>query len=651
MREDNNITNQRDDNSVDIFGQRIDHTDDDSEQRIDHTDNNLKQRIDHDPENTVVQPDDNVVVSDTQPDDHEVNPSVHTNIKSEPVTQSETEDKGNTSSFPWKVMFVVVLIGFLIAVGILIKNKIETNPDKGTTVSVTAESSVSVLDETPFIDVTANESISLTENASEATEVISTAKTTEKFNSGELNNVINEIITTVKTTAKTVYTLTLDSNGGDDPNETRKISSGEASTLPFADKTYYITYNSNGGKMDVLRSEYIIDCLGWSKSKNDTSPDYSCGIPYYPTKNETLYAVWSSRVDVKITDEKPTRSGYNFLGWSTSQSASTATYRPNDFITISNDTTLYAVWQKISYTLAYNANGGSGAPSAQTGSSSYIISSTQPTRAGYKFLGWSKSSSASSASYTAGDSITLSSDTTLYAVWQKISYTLAYNANGGSGAPSAQTGSSSYIISSTQPTRVGYKFLGWSKSSSASSASYSTGNIITLSSDTTLYAIWEQISVKLGSYYGSSRVNIQRTGTKINNSTVGWPIPLPAVKSNVTGESGSGWEIVSGNLVIDGFTMYITQPGEVKVRYKLIYKGYSYYSEIYTYNLTLYKHTSDENFIRKSPGESSEKTGRYVPANYEIEIQKFQVDPNGCHLWGYVDYNGTKGWITCLVLS
>lgn len=71
------------------------------------------------------------------------------------------------------------------------------------------------------------------------------------------------------------------------------------------------------------------------------------------------------------------------------------------------------------YTLSYSANGGSGAASTQTGAVSYTVSSTQPTRSGYTFLGWSKSSSATTASYTAGDSITLTANTTLYAVWQK----------------------------------------------------------------------------------------------------------------------------------------------------------------------------------------------------------------------------------------
>jgi len=77
----------------------------------------------------------------------------------------------------------------------------------------------------------------------------------------------------------------------------------------------------------------------------------------------------------------------------------------------------------ISYTLSYNANGGNGAPPSVSDSKSYIISSVVPTRVGYTFLGWSRKSTATAASYVAGDSISLKEDTTLYAVWHSHSYT------------------------------------------------------------------------------------------------------------------------------------------------------------------------------------------------------------------------------------
>ena len=73
------------------------------------------------------------------------------------------------------------------------------------------------------------------------------------------------------------------------------------------------------------------------------------------------------------------------------------------------------------YTITYNANGGSGAPSSQTKTygQTLTLSSTKPTRSGYTFLGWSTSNTATNATYSAGGSFTANANTTLYAVWQK----------------------------------------------------------------------------------------------------------------------------------------------------------------------------------------------------------------------------------------
>ena len=75
----------------------------------------------------------------------------------------------------------------------------------------------------------------------------------------------------------------------------------------------------------------------------------------------------------------------------------------------------------VTFTITYNANGGADAPSPQTKESgkALTLSSTEPTRQGYTFLGWATSSGASSAQYNAGSSFTVDANTTLYAVWRK----------------------------------------------------------------------------------------------------------------------------------------------------------------------------------------------------------------------------------------
>lgn len=147
------------------------------------------------------------------------------------------------------------------------------------------------------------------------------------------------------------------------------------------------------------------------------------------------------------------------------------------------------------YTLTYNANGGSGAPSSQSGNGTITLSSVQPTRSGYNFLGWSKSSSATSASYMPGASFSLTSNTTLYAVWQlkptTTQYTVTFDGNGGTANESAYTFEYGTRFRLPSATRSGYKFLGWSENANASAADYADGSEYTVTKDVTLYAVWQ----------------------------------------------------------------------------------------------------------------------------------------------------------------
>lgn len=146
-----------------------------------------------------------------------------------------------------------------------------------------------------------------------------------------------------------------------------------------------------------------------------------------------------------------------------------------------------------SYKISYNANGGSGTPSSQTKwkDQSLTLSTTKPTRTGYTFQGWATSSSGSVA-YASGATYTSNASITLYAVWKAITYTVSYNANGGSGAPSSQTKTygQALTLSSTKPTKSKYAFLGWGTSASSTSVAYSAGGSYTTNANITLYAVW-----------------------------------------------------------------------------------------------------------------------------------------------------------------
>lgn len=139
------------------------------------------------------------------------------------------------------------------------------------------------------------------------------------------------------------------------------------------------------------------------------------GVTNIPANQTKTYGVTLS-----LDATRPERTGYSFLGWSTSSTATSATYLPGALYTTNASITLYAVWQAYTYVIKYNANGGSGAPADQkkTYGQDLKLSMTTPTRNLYTFLGWSTSSTASTATYTAGGIYKTNAPATLYAVWE-----------------------------------------------------------------------------------------------------------------------------------------------------------------------------------------------------------------------------------------
>ena len=145
------------------------------------------------------------------------------------------------------------------------------------------------------------------------------------------------------------------------------------------------------------------------------------------------------------------------------------------------------------YTITYNANGGSGAPGKQTKTygKTLKLSTTKPTRTGYTFQGWGTSASGSVV-YAAGANYTANASDTLYAIWKANTYTVKYDANGGTGAPANQTKTYGVTLklSTVKPTRTNYNFLGWGTSAASTSVAYAPGADYTGNSAITLYAIW-----------------------------------------------------------------------------------------------------------------------------------------------------------------
>ena len=106
---------------------------------------------------------------------------------------------------------------------------------------------------------------------------------------------------------------------------------------------------------------------------------------------------------------------------------------------------------------------------------------------------------------------------------EPTTYTVIYNANGGSGAPPPQTNNvgEALVLSDIVPNREGYTFLGWATSASATTAEYQPGGSFTTDADATLYAVWKQDPVVVD---GASI--IVGTATASPGGTVSIPVTI-----------------------------------------------------------------------------------------------------------------------------
>ena len=161
----------------------------------------------------------------------------------------------------------------------------------------------------------------------------------------------------------------------------------------------------------------------------------------------------------------------------------------------------------VPYTVAFNANGGTGTManlSFAAGATKALTINTF-TRTGYIFIGWAKSASATTSAYDDGQSVkdlttTSGATVTLYAVWQANAYTIKFNKNGGSGtmADLAMKYDTAKALTANAFQRPNYNFLGWATSASATTATYtnkqSVNNLVsTPDGSITLYAVWQTV--------------------------------------------------------------------------------------------------------------------------------------------------------------
>ena len=265
---------------------------------------------------------------------------------------------------------------------------------------------------------------------------------------------------TLTLTADKLYTVTMDTAGGDPIRPIQYTVESEAFQLPTPVRTGYIF-------------------LGWT-GEGITEPQKTIEIPQGSTGDRTYTANWqvieytiitlleggnagSSQVyfytvEQTVTLPTPTRTGYTFLGWT---GEGITTPQPN--VTIpkgsTGDKKYIENWELTEYNIAMDLNGGSGQEKVVYTMTDEDFELPTPTRNGYEFVGWTgegittpqteviiPTGSTGNKAYTAN--------------WKVIEYTITLDTNGGPVvSPIKYTVEDTFTL--PYILRPGYEFAGW----------------------------------------------------------------------------------------------------------------------------------------------------------------------------------------------
>ena len=209
----------------------------------------------------------------------------------------------------------------------------------------------------------------------------------------------------------------------------------------------------------------------------------------------------------KLTANAYTRVGYTFSGWNTEPDGTGDAYA-NGAVGSRIDAvglvTLYAQWIPNTYTVAFDANDGSGEITTQEFTYDVLqrLDRNPFTWSGHIFLGWNSIWSGGGMEFADREWVeNLSAEdgdiVTLYAQWEDAAYTVVYYPNGGTGIMKEQEISynSGQRLTLNTFTRTGWSFTGWNTEADGSGRSYRDGangsTITTLKGVTVgLYAQW-----------------------------------------------------------------------------------------------------------------------------------------------------------------
>ena len=283
-------------------------------------------------------------------------------------------------------------------------------------------------------------------------------------------------------------TVTIDANGGVGGSVSQTVQKGTNVTLEAPTKEGYLF-------------------KGWKDDKVNSYPAGEDGkVNITVTEDMTLTAEWKKlssalvRIEIDanggvggsgsqtvqkgttVTLEAPTKEGHLFTGWKDEKGNSYPAGADGKVnITVNEDMKLTAVWEARTFTVTYVLLDGK--TRTETVAYGQKLTLGEEPRTGYTFVGWKDGEKM----YHAGETITVTEDKTLTAVWDTRSFTVTYVLL--NGKTRTETAAYGQNVTLGEEPRTGYTFVGWKDGEKM----YHAGETITVTEDMTLTAEWEKL--------------------------------------------------------------------------------------------------------------------------------------------------------------
>jgi uncharacterized repeat protein (TIGR02543 family) len=269
---------------------------------------------------------------------------------------------------------------------------------------------------------------------------------------------------------------------------------------------YTVTFKDAGDQGAVLKTQVVIPggnatapadptrsgftFTGWDKTFNNIQTDTVVTATYEQTVYNVKYdagtgATWTNHdgtatagSDYTVVSDTPTKTGYTFTGWTTSDvNTSATTYQAGEtFKMPSKDVTLTATWTSTEYTITYDLDSGA-LETGKTNPATYTVTSdaitlNNPVKTGYTFLGWSGTGLTGSANTSVTIPTGSTGNRTYTAHWLINSYTVTWVDENGTtklGTHDFNYGTSATDVAKEQPNNptkaadntYTYTFNGW----------------------------------------------------------------------------------------------------------------------------------------------------------------------------------------------